>query len=181
MRGIVSPKKIESKISLKKREEAKMIEISENIYIGGSSVYEENKNKEDMNFINACKYPYWVEYSNKRCTNGLYGYDKNRLICNLVDANDINYIPKEIIEECIEFIEKSIRDGKKILINCNQGVSRSATIGLIYLIKNDKISGENFKEIIENYKKIVPRYNPNFGMLNYAKNYYLKLYNENNG
>ena len=89
--------------------------------------------------------------------------------------NDKSYISSEIIEECIEYIKRSEEEGKEILINCNQGKSRSATIGLIYLIKTNKIKGESFEEIIRKYKEIVPRYNPNLGMLSYARHYYNKV------
>lgn len=137
LRPILKPKMINGKIIKEKT----MVEIDKGIYIGNCSDFEFNKNRENMNFINACKYPYWKEYSEKKCNNGLYGYENNKLVCNLIDADDVNYIPKEIIDECISFIEKSIEDGKEILINCNEGRSRSATIGLIYLIKHKKIDG----------------------------------------
>lgn len=158
------------------REET-MVEISEGIYIGSSKDYEYNKNKDDMNFINACKYPYWEEYAKEHSNNGLYAYSGNRLICNLVDADDSKYIPSEIIEECINYIEKSVKEKKKILINCNEGKSRSATIGLIYLIKHKKISDNSdlFYKVLDKYKEIVPRYEPNLGMLSYVSDYYANI------
>jgi protein-tyrosine phosphatase len=168
---ILKPKMINGKIIKEKT----MVEIDKGVYIGNCSDYEFNKDKQDMNFINACKYPYWKEYVGNHCNNGLYAYENNRLICNLVDADDVNYIPKEIINECVGFIEKSVSAGKNILINCNEGRSRSATIGLIYLIKNNKINGDNFAEVMEKYKEIVPRFEPNLGMLSYASNYFNNL------
>lgn len=152
--------------------EETMVEICKGIFIGNEKDYEYNKFRENMNFINACKYPYWEEYIKSNCNNGLYAYKGNRLICNLVDADDIKYIPDEIIKECIKYIEESVKEGKEILINCNEGRSRSATIGLIYLIKHKKIKGNTFHEVLENYKQIVPRYSPNLGMLGYVSNYY---------
>ena len=102
----------------------------------------------------------------------MFAYCDNRLICNLVDEDDVSYIPEEIIEECVSYIEKTLKSGKKVLINCNEGRSRSATIGLIYLMKHNLIKGDNFHEILDNYREILPQFNPNLGMLSYARQYY---------
>ena len=89
----------------------------------------------------------------------------NRLILNLVDAPNPAYIPKEIIDAALAFINTSLGSGSRVLVHCNEGCSRSAGIGLLYLAKfTDKIPKATFLEAEALYRSIYPPYNPKSGM-----------------
>ena len=151
-----------------------MIEIMKNLYIGTRQDYEREKNKE-YSFVNACKEQHkeYLGYSGWKAPidkNYLYVEQEHRLICNLIDARDMKYIPKEIIDKCLEFVDKELKNGRKVLINCQEGHSRSATIGLLYMLKKGLIKG-NFDEIYKTYLQIYPPFMPSKGMYEYLQSY----------
>ena len=129
-----------------------MKEITDNLFIGSQEDYELNvKFQPDWFVIHACKEPYHRQalgYTGRAVANThpeyLIAERGNRLILNLVDVEDPKYIVKEIIDKAILTIDEKIK-AKKILVHCNQGMSRSATIGLLYLHYSGIISTDNLK------------------------------------
>ena len=114
-----------------------MVEITKNLFIGNQEDYEYNvKRKTDWFVVHACKEPYHrmlLGYKGrsapKEHSEYLIGIRENRLFLNIIDADNPNYIPKEIIDAAIDFIESSLSSGSKCLVHCNQGESRSPSIG----------------------------------------------------
>jgi predicted protein tyrosine phosphatase len=97
----------------------------------------------------------------------------NRLILNLVDAPDPAYIPKEIIDTALEFISTSLETGNCVLVHCNEGYSRSAGIGLLYLAKNtDRLPKEDFHTAEAAFRLIYSPYNPKSGMRGFMIEYW---------
>ena len=153
-----------------------MKEITDNLFIGSQEDYELNvKFQPDWFVIHACKEPYHRQalgYTGRAVANThpeyLIAERGNRLILNLVDVEDPKYIVKEIIDKAILTIDEKIK-AKKILVHCNQGMSRSATIGLLYLHYSGIISTDNFKKAEIEYLKLYPSYNPANGMRTFAE------------
>jgi len=151
-----------------------MKEIHFNLYIGSQDDYENIVKHQDGWFIiHACKEPYhrkalgYVGRSApKDHSEYLIAYRENHLILNLVDAPDPAYISKEIIDEAIKAIDLNIMD-KKVLVHCNQGQSRSATIGLLYL-HHSRLISDNFEDAEKEYLELYPWYNPANGMRMFA-------------
>ncbi|WP_321478445.1 phosphatase [uncultured Bacteroides sp.] len=161
-----------------------MKEIHLNLYISPQDDYENIVKHQDGCFIiHACKEPYhrkalgYVGRSKpKDHPEYLIAYRENHLILNLVDIPDPAYISKEIINEAIKAIGLNIVD-KKVLVHWNQGISRSATIGLLYLHHIGIISTNNFKEAKDEFLKLYPNCNPENGMRIFARqnwSYYQK-------
>jgi len=161
-----------------------MIEIIPNLYIGSQDDYELNvKFLPDWYVIHACKEPYHRQalgYSGRAVANThpeyLIAERDNRLILNLVDAADPKYIAKEIIDKAVAAIDENI-NSRKVLLHCNQGMSRSATIGLLYLHHIGIISTSFFKEAETEFKNLYPLYMPGNGMRVFAEqnwDYYQK-------
>lgn len=152
-----------------------MKEIVRNLYIGSQDDYEYRVKKEPgWRVIHACKEPYHREalgYKSlgapKESPECFFAYRGSDLILNLVDVANPQYIPKQIIEEAIQFIDKHISESK-ILVHCNQGQSRSAVIGLLYLHHIGEISTRNFRQAESEYSKHYPMYKPNNGMRMFA-------------
>ncbi|WP_018462803.1 dual specificity protein phosphatase family protein [Segatella paludivivens] len=152
-----------------------MKEIVHNLYIGSQDDYEQIVKYEDGWFVvHACKEPYHREalgYSGKGAPKEspeyFFAYRANRLILNLVDAPNPQYIPKQIIDEAIDFIDKHISESK-IFVHCNQGLSRSAVIGLLYLHHIGIISVNDFCEAEKEYLNYYPLYQPGDGMRMFA-------------
>jgi len=149
-----------------------MTEIHKNLFIGNKNDYEfKVKNQEGWNVVHACKEPYHRQalgYSGRGAPKNhpeyLIAKRGNRLILNLVDVENPAYIAKEIIDEALKFIDQSLKEGRKILVHCNQGMSRSPGIGLLYLAKEGIIYNSTFEEALAEFKEIYPGINMAGGM-----------------
>jgi hypothetical protein len=152
-----------------------MKEIVHNLYIGSQDDYEQIvKQEPGWRVIHACKEPYHRDAlgykgrgAPKDSPEYFFAYRGSDLILNLVDAASPQYIPKQIIEEAIDFIDKYIKESK-ILVHCNQGQSRSAVIGLLYLHHIGEISTRDFRQAEKEYLKYYPLYEPNNGIRMFA-------------
>lgn len=151
-----------------------MKEIIENLFIGNQSDYESLINKSDFFVVHACKEPYHratLGYTGRGAPKNhpeyYFAYRGNRLICNLVDAHDYKYIPTIIIGEALKFIDLNLKKGNKVIVHCNQGMSRSAIIGMLYLKQIGNL-GDDFETAEQEYIKIYPNYNPGNGTRTYA-------------
>jgi hypothetical protein len=159
-----------------------MIEIKSNLFIGNERDYELTvKHQAGWKVIHACKEPYHrraLGYSGRAVANNHPEYliarrdNNNRLILNLVDVPDPKYISKEIIDAAIEFIHSSLKCNYQVLVHCNQGYSRSAGIGLLYLACIGDISIEKFIDAEREFMTIYPPYNPAMGMKGFIQEYW---------
>lgn len=157
-----------------------MIEIIENLFIGSQIEYDSTPGYfADWQVIHACKEPYHREalgYTGRGAPKGhpeyLIAQRGNRLILNLVDAADYHYIPKEIIDKALGYIDAGIRKNRKVFVHCNQGESRSPTIGLLYLANKDRFSAESYDDALPFFRKIYPSYNPAKGISDFARMYW---------
>jgi len=92
-----------------------MIKIIENLYTGTAKNYEKYvKGKDNWSVVHACKEPYHrraLGYSGRSVSPShpeyLIAVRGNRLILNLIDPPSPKYIPKEIIDKALRFIEKN--------------------------------------------------------------------------
>jgi predicted protein tyrosine phosphatase len=149
-----------------------MIEIYPNLFVGNADDYElQVKGQTDWAVVHACKEPYHrreLGYTSRGAPKNhpeyLIARRGNRLILNLVDANDPNYIPKEIIDAALDFIKDGLGKSQKVLVHCNQGESRSPSIGMLYLATNTEKLPKEFTEAEQSFRQIYPMYNPSEGM-----------------
>lgn len=112
--------------------------------------------------VHACKHPcYHNIVGNVGRGNPNYFYFKTGgdIFLNMVDA-DYEYFSIELMLVALLFITKNIKT-KKVLIHCNAGLSRSPSLGLLYLFRN-KFS--SFREAQREFVKLYPQYNPSLGI-----------------
>jgi len=155
-----------------------MVEICKNLFIGNADDYEQNvREQEGWRVIHACKDPYHrklLGYSGKGAPKDHPEYLKairgNCLFLNLVDAHDSKYIPKEIIDTAIQFIDASLKEERPCLVHCNLGESRSPSIGFLYLASKGLLKSKDFSEAEKEFKLIYPGYNPKSGIRGFIIN-----------
>jgi protein tyrosine phosphatase len=84
----------------------------------------------------------------------------------------------EKFEECFEFINSALQAGGVVLVHCFQGVSRSATIVLAYLMTYKKMTLDRAVAFLKSKRSII---SPNFGFINQLRAYERELnaYNRN--
>lgn len=90
----------------------------------------------------------------------------NECALNLVDSPDVNYIPKEVIDAGVNFVNFHRAKAKKVFIHCNKGLSRAPTIAMLVMAPSFP---KDFEEALEHFKYIFPEYEPGQGMLDFAK------------
>jgi hypothetical protein len=152
-----------------------MKQIFQNLYIGTDRDCSDGM-AADYAIIHACKYP---------CHSKAVGYRGNlskfhpnylilerekHLYLNMVDMEqELSPIyTNPIFKSALSFIDRHIKDDKiKILIHCNQGQSRSPSIGLVYLAKNGIISNASFKEAAMAFRDVYRDYIPGSGIAKY--------------
>ncbi len=153
-----------------------MIEIIPNLFVGSEADEQRLCDKAGWFFIHACKEPYHrraLGYApGKSAPKGaeyFYARREGRLILNLIDAPNPNFIPVEIIDVAIDTIHKNISH-TKILLHCNQGQSRSPGIALLYLLKHTDLLGQiDMAAAIAAFRTIYPPYAPARGMAEYIR------------
>jgi len=154
-----------------------MIEIHKNLFVGNETDYEQSvKGQRDWYIIHACKEPYHralLGYKGRGAPKNhpeyLYAIRNNRLFLNIVDVDDPTYISEIIINESLKFIDAALRTGKKCLVHCNIGESRSPSIGLLYLAYKSIIHVGSFIEAEQSYRLIYPAYNPKNGIRSFLQ------------
>lgn len=153
-----------------------MKEIYPNLFIGSEDDYKFlSYNLDGWYIIHACKEPYHrnaLGYTGRAAPKDhpeyLMAERGDHLILNLVDAPDPLFIPKEIIDKALDAINDRVPD-RKVLVHCNQGMSRSAVIGMLYL-RSKGLLPDDFMEAERKFLEIYPFYTPNNGMRMYALN-----------
>lgn len=95
------------------------------------------------------------------------------LFLNMVDMEkELNPIfTNPIMKSAMIFIKRHIKT-TKILIHCNQGLSRSPSIALLYLAQIGQIRNDSFQNATIDFMKLYPMYKPGNGILMYmARNW----------
>jgi hypothetical protein len=155
-----------------------MIEIHPNLFVGNQSDYDNRIQYEsDWAVVHACKEPYHrnaLGYSGRSAPRShpeyLIARRANRLILNLIDVENPAYFAKEIMDTALSFIEENMHNDKRVLIHCNQGMSRSAGIALLFLASKGLISRSNFLEAEQEFKNLYPPCNLSMGVRGYLIN-----------
>jgi len=148
-----------------------MIEIYKNLFVGTEQDEQAIRTQPGWAVVHACKEPYHrrlLGYSGRGAPKGHPEYfvarRGNKLFLNLVDAEDPAYIPKCIIDAALQAIDAALISGKKCLVHCNQGESRSPSIGLLYLASRSLIPNKTLIDAEQTFRQLYPSYNPKRGM-----------------
>lgn len=156
-----------------------MIEVHSNLFVGNETDASVALKEDDWYIIHACKEPFHRQalgYSGRAAPKNhpeyLIARRNGRLVLNLVDVPDPAYIAKEIMDAAVEAIAENI-PRKKVLVHCNQGMSRSPTIALLYLLKHtNELNTSSFIGIVESFKAKYPAYTPAGGVAGFVERYW---------
>lgn len=80
-----------------------------------------------------------------------------------------------VFYDCIEFIDKVREEGGRIYVHCVQGVSRSSSICLAYLIFKEKLTYDDAFKLVRAKRGIV---SPNLGFMVQLMMFYQRLYED---
>ena len=195
---IESPKLIKTPFEIEEEEEINDLDFNYNNPLSSSrkdyDIFDKqtsnNRTSTEMDMI----LDNFLYLSNYKAASNILELEKNNIkyiincsgdICeNICDY--INYLTlnlkdntKENIEcvfyKCIDFINQCKKENKKILIHCLQGISRSATITIAYLIYNNKMNVDKAFNFIQKKRKII---NPNLNFFLQLELFYKRLNNK---
>ncbi|XP_005996086.1 dual specificity protein phosphatase 10 [Latimeria chalumnae] len=86
----------------------------------------------------------------------LYHFDKGTFKYKRLPATDSNKQNlRQYFEEAFEFIEEAHQCGKGLLIHCQAGVSRSATIVIAYLMKHTRMTMTDAYKFVKGKRPII--------------------------
>ena len=80
------------------------------------------------------------------------------MACHIADTPGEDILA--VLYDALEFIDTALKGGGKVLVHCSQGVSRSATLVIAYLMWR---SGSSYDEVYAKVKEARGVTNPNIG------------------
>jgi predicted protein tyrosine phosphatase len=165
-----------------------MIEVHPNLFVGSQVDYESDISSEpNWSIVHACKEPYHrraLGYSGRAAAKEhpeyLMAFRGDRLILNLVDVEDPAYIRDEIMDSSVIFIHEHLKAGQRVLVHCNQGMSRSPSIAMLYLATHtERLSRDSFEQAFTSFREMYPPFSPAGGVLGFLRKRW-KLWSRSN-
>jgi protein-tyrosine phosphatase len=162
-----------------------MESVYPNLYVGGDEDYLRLKDQPGWKFVRACKdgpggHRQTVGYTTRGAPKNQEYYfaeRDDRLALNLIDSLDPAFIHNQPIEAALLYINKQLKAGFKVLVACNQGISRGPSIAMMYLGMIHDLPS-NFREAFRVFKVLYNRINPTQGMEFYLKHRYSQISKE---
>lgn len=148
-----------------------MKEVYKNLFIGSKYDCDKFIDNENYAILHACKTCHreiLEDISKDDKFYFMYKKDNDNIYLNIVDMNEelSKIYTESIIKEIMSFINSHIKN-KKVLVHCDLGVSRSASVVLIYLAKEGIINNKNFNSALHDFESIYKSYSPSYGFYSY--------------
>ena len=154
------------------------VKIVEGLYCGDAEYWEAHKDEFDY-VIHACKEPYHRQalgYKGRGAPKDneeyLIAERGNELCLNLIDAENPNYIPAEIIMTAIEEIQYHLDEKRTVFVHCNGGKSRAPGIVFMYLTLENIIEEPTYEEAVKVFKEVYPFFEPANGIAEFTRSVY---------
>jgi protein-tyrosine phosphatase len=97
-----------------------------------------------------------------------FHYPSNRIYRNLYFPDGVYIQPLSLIGECTDFIRDQVRQGRRVLVHCAEGISRSCVIGAAYLYE----CGMSLDDAVALIRSKRPIVNPSPSLLRALRDYY---------
>ena len=125
-----------------------MKEVLPYLYVGSDADYEAIRDDADWSSVACAKEPWHREalgYTGRGAPREhpeyLWVRRDRRLILNMVDADRAAYFDPAMMDTALAFIEVELDIGQKVLLHCNQGLSRAPGLALLYMFKHNHFVG----------------------------------------
>src|SRR5712692_8177662 len=150
-----------------------MIEVYSKLFVGSEWDYEHTVSRQSgWAIVHACKEPYHRQALGYRTPGAPRNHPEylvvrrgNRLILNIVDADNPLFFAKEMINQALDFIDQQRADELNVLVHCNQGESRGPSIALLYMAARLHALPTGALESAEQeFKELYPKYSPGVGI-----------------
>jgi hypothetical protein len=153
-----------------------MIEVHPRLFVGDERDEQRIRGLPGWFVVHACKEPYHRQalgYSGRAALKHhpeyLIARRPGRLILNLVDVADVNYVPPQIVDAALDAIRDNISTSQ-VLVHCNQGQSRSPTLAFLYLARDvGAFRNLSVEDAAAAFTQVYPAYAPAPGMAGYVR------------
>ncbi|AHI52778.1 dual specificity protein phosphatase family protein [Spiroplasma culicicola] len=143
-----------------------MKKIIDNLYLG-----DRHSAPNDTQLRISCAEEIFYNVADDTSKDIYWDRDEPAVYYKFEDYPDFNNMDINIIKDAINQIEENI-DTKKIYVHCLWGVNRSASIVFMYMVRNNLIAGNTYKESQKAFWSIYPDHSPNPGWKEFLiKNY----------
>lgn len=135
----------------------------------------------DWSIVHACKEPFhrqFVGYVGRGAPKGheyLFAERGERLALNLVDVPNPEFVPLRLVEHFLEWTEPRWRAGRRILVHCNQGRSRSPSLGLLLMARGGHLPVSTLGDAEAALREVYPHYDPAAGIRGFLMNHWSSL------
>lgn len=149
------------------------------LYVGDDTDYEKVKDKPTWSVLRCCKYgpgghQDTLGYTTLGAPKGasyLSVDGLRRRALNFIDAKDPNFIPLQMVERGLEFIDKRLAAGDNVLVACNAGHSRGPITAMLYLRSIGELAG-NFISSERIFRTLYRKYDPGIGVRQFARTHW---------
>ena len=161
-----------------------MKKIHTNLFIGGDSDCDACLMDPEFSIVHACKtcHQKAVKYEGSLSPshpNYLIYEVGSHIYLNMVDMPNelLSKFTNPIFKHAMDFINREIKT-KNVLVHCNFGMSRSPSLGLVYLASTGVISNNSLENAADEFFGLYPKYSPGTGIMLYMKHNWDFLMNE---
>lgn len=153
-----------------------MIEVYPRLFVGNEADGQAAVGEPGWFVVHACKEPFHraaLGYTSQAAPKGhpdyLFAKRASSIALNLIDAPTPALIPAVVVDAAIDAIAAYIAFSN-VLVHCNQGVSRSPMIALLYLALHTELFDDcTYDQAVARFTTIYPEFKPNGGMAGYAR------------
>ncbi|MDZ7688606.1 MAG: dual specificity protein phosphatase family protein [Halobacteriales archaeon] len=157
-----------------------MEEVHENLFVGADDSCVKGGNG-DWAVVHACKHPCHQRAVGGQVSQSHPNYlvleDGDDLYLNIVDMNQKqkHEFMEPMVSATLEFVDE-FREGKQVLIHCNQGQSRSPALAMLYLAKRtDELPDDSYPVAANEFRNLYPRFSPGQGIHLYLQDHWNHL------
>jgi predicted protein tyrosine phosphatase len=156
-----------------------MIEVYDRLFVGGET--DCRPGNEELVVVHACKSPCHqraVGYHGSLPSshpNYLVLEHSHDLYLNIIDPDQPLFMPP-LFTSFLKFAGRHWDDGKKVLIHCNQGESRSPTLAMMLMAKHiGAITDASYDEARAEFERLYAGYRPGLGIQTYLRRHWTQF------
>jgi len=154
-----------------------MREVFPDLFVGTGEDFEAIKDNVEWSSVSCAKEPWHREalgYTGRGAPREdpeyLFARRNRMLILNMVDADRAAYFNPEMMNTALEYIELELDIGQRVLLFCNQGISRAPGLALLYLLKHNQFVGLPYDVGETEFRnKLYPAFQPKAGIREYVR------------
>jgi hypothetical protein len=159
------------------------MEIISRLYVGDDASYERLKDEKGWSFLRCCKdgpggHRQTLGYTTLAAPHGpdylWCQKNKRHMALNMIDVEDPQMMPEEMILKGIEFINERMNAGDKVLVACNAGISRSPTTAMLFLRTIGELD-QPFNRAQKIFDTLYPKHDPGAAIEFHARNMWDEL------